>query len=468
MLTPGTLASFETEIREAIGASRYELWFQGNTKLSLENGTLEIGVPNRFYREWLESHFQEEIRASLRKVFGSALPIRFRIDPALFRRSHTQQPDDKPEKKRAPSVPQRQVNGSVEPYRPPSPLKLTRFSLSRFVVGSPNQVAHAAVTSIVEDPANSYSPLVIHGGIGLGKTHLLKGIEEALHHRHRGLKAISLSCEEFANQFIEAMRSGKLNSFRRKFRQLDVLVVDDVQFLSNKRATQEEFFHTLNALEARSAKVVLACDVHPRKLTKMSEELKSRFVAGMVAKIDPPNREMRRQILRDKAARRGLELPPEVMEFLAENLRSNVSELEGAVNYLEHYRETMSASLDLPTVRTAMADILRHSVPVLSLSELQKKACDLFGLSVKSLRDRSRSRAVAHPRMLVLYLARKYTRATFSEIGQQIGGLNHSTVIAAEKKILSTLSQDGEIVLGERPWKVRDAIEAFERELGRG
>lgn len=482
MLAPRTLATFEQAIRDSIGKPRYELWFQGNTKLVLEEETLEIGVPNRFYREWLESHFQDEIRIAAHKAFGNPMSIRFRIDPSLFRRIHTAEPRDG-----ATIIPSMELPGSVSgaslvgregaptAVRGPGPgttsghrpTKPSRYSLTRFVPGAPNRVAHAAALSIVDNPKSAYSPLFIHGAVGMGKTHLLMGIEEGLRLRHPNLKVLAISCEQFTNEFVEAMRSSRLNGFRKKMRHLDVLLVDDVQFLSNKRATQEEFFHTLNALETRGAKVVLACDVHPRRLTKIGEELKSRFVAGMVAKIDPPTRDMRRQLIRDKAAQRQMELRGSVVDFLAEKLCSNICEIEGALNYLEHYSETLAAPLDAATAKIALAEVLRHAVPVLRVPEVKRKFCEIFDINPRILMEKSRCRSIAHPRMMLLYLSRRYTSATYSEIGEHVGGLKHSTVIAAEKRVLDELKQDGEIVLGDRPWKVRDAIEAFERELGR-
>lgn len=449
------MAAFAKEIKESIGEPRYELWFSGNTTLSLEEEGLLVGVPNRFFREWLESHFADDLKAATERVFGRRLPVLFRIDPNLFRKSRAQTAQ------LAPTQPKKEPKPAPKPLR-----KRSRYSLDRFVVGSSNRVAHAAICALAEDPRTAFSPLYVYGGVGAGKTHLLKGLEEALKHNHAGLKVLALSCEEFTNQFVEAMRTGRLTSFRKKFRQLQVLIVDNLQFLANKRGIQEEFFHTLNALELQGGKVVLAADCHPRRLSKVGEELKSRFVSGMVAKLDPPNQETRRRILREKAAQRQLELAPEVVDFLAERLHANVCELEGAINFLQHYQETMKLKLDLGTAQHALAEVLRHSTPVLRVNDIKKKACELFNINQRTLKERSRSRAVAHPRMFVLYLARKHTQATYSEIGHQVGGLNHSTVISAEKKIRQQIDKDGEILLGDRPWKIRDAIEVFERELG--
>lgn len=452
--TPGILASFEDEIKESIGRPRFELWFGGNTNLTLTDDGLEIGVPNRFYRDWLERHFEDELRQAAGRAFGAPLPVRIRIDPALFRRV----------------APTRQAETSIVAPRPlpaAPAVKPSRFDLDRFVVGPPNKVAHAAASSLIERPRHGYSPLFLFSGIGLGKTHLMKGIELGLTRRHSDLRVLGLSGEEFTNEYIESMKVGKLQAFRRKVRHVDVFLVDGVQFLCGKRATQVEFFHTLNSLQTRGAKVVLSADTHPRKLPKISEELKSRFVSGIVAKLDPPNLEMRRRIIDIKAAQRKMSLTAEVRDLLATQLRSTVGEIEGALNYLEHFCETLDRPIDLSSAKTALNEVLRHSVPVVRVGDVVKKACEVFGLNPKGLRARDRTRTVSHPRMLVLYLARKYTPSTYSEIGRQIGGLNHSTVIAAEKKIASLLKRDGEIVLGERHWKVRDAIEAFERDLGR-
>lgn len=482
---PGTLADFEKQIMESIGKPRFDLWFAGHTKLSLQDGVLQIGVPNRFYREWLESHFSEEIRACLLRVFAEPMEVRFRIDPTLFQQSYQRLTDAADSDANVAGNGQANGSGHLTQGRaltanpldarhgllspanlPPIVRKPSRFALAKFVVGTPNRVAHAAVSSLVDDVRAGYSPLLIHAGIGLGKTHLVRGLADELRQRQPGLKVMVVSCEEFTNQFVDAMRTGKLNSFRRKVRHLDVLIVDDVQFLANKRATQEEFLHTLNSLQNRNAKVVLTCDCHPRRLTKLSEELRSRFVSGMVAKIDPPNHDMRRQIVVDKAARRQMELARDVVDLLADNLRSNICELEGAVNYLEHYSETLDRPLDAVTARNALSEVFRHSSPMLQVGEIRKRFCDLFGIAPRILRQRTRTRSVSHPRMLLLYLTRKYTRATYSEIGQEIGGLNHSTVIAAEKRILAMIEKDSEILLGDRPMKVRDALDSFERDLG--
>lgn len=446
------MADLEQTIKDSIGSTRYNLWIRGNAKFAVENGSLRIGVPNRFYREWFEKQFLGAIESACDRAFGRRLALVFRIEPSLFQRAHLATADAEPV-----PPPSRQSTNSA----PTGP------DLQKLVVGPANQLAVAAACAFADNPKGAISPLFVHGGIGLGKTCLLRALESSLRKNAPSLRVLALSSEEFTNQFLEAMRANKLSAFRRQFRHLDVLLVDDVQFLANKKATQEEFFHTLNSLHDRSGKLVVSCDSQPRKLAKMSEELRSRFLSGMVVRLEPPNREMRRSLLVQRARSRSVKLSGEILDFLADHLRSNIRELEGALHYLEHYIETIAGPLDVDTARTALADVLRNNVPVLRLADVQRKACDLFGIAPKMLKKRSRCRSVAHPRMFVMYLARKHTSATYGEIGEQLGGLNHSTVIAAEKKILLQITNDVEIVLGERPWKVRDAIEAFERELGR-
>jgi chromosomal replication initiator protein len=452
VLAPGILANIERELKERIGKPRYDLWFRGNTKLNFDDGTLTIGVPNRFYREWLENHFQQELRATAHHVFGGNPTIRFRIDPALFRRTESEP--------LAPARPE-----PIAATAPPNAVP-TRFALSRFVVGPANRVAYSAAVSIVENPRNGFNPLFVYGGVGLGKTHLFRGVEEGLRQRHRSLKVLAVSGEEFVNQYIEALRAGRVTMFRRQFRQLDVLLVDDVQFLCHRRGCQEEFFHTFNSLDGRSAKILLSADVHPRQLPSLREELRMRFLAGMVARLDAPNREMRRQIVRDKAVERLLELPTDVVDWLADHAFSSVGELEGALNSLSHYCDTMQVASNLAAARAALTEILRHSTPTIPIVEVRRKLCELFGLRAASLAERTRTRSICHARMLLMYLARRYTQATYSEIGDHVGGLNHSTVIAAERRIADGLDRDQEIVLGERRWKIRDAVEAFERVIG--
>jgi chromosomal replication initiator protein len=459
-VAPGTWAAFEKDLREAIGEARFRMWLQGHTRFTLEGKQLSIGVPNRFYRDWLDAHYRNYIEGSVARTLGDNIAVRFRIDPELFRAHRTESDEVAAAPAEGDSTPK--PAAADKPTLPST----SRYALARFVAGSANRVAYAAASTLVEDPRRAHSPLYIFGGNGLGKTHLLRGIEDECLRRHRLLRVVATSGEEFTNAFVEAVKGHRLTGFRSRLRGADLLIVDDVQFIAGKPRTQEEFLHTLNALDAKGAKVVLAASHHPRKLERMPIELQGRLMAGMVARIDPLDLDLRRQIVVDKSAARNLELSADVVDFLAENLRASVSELEGAVNYLEHYRLTFARRLSVDAVRAALADVIRNSIPVIRVDEVRERFCKLFGINPKGIGVKKRTRSVSQPRMLALYLARKYTSATYTEIGREIGGLNHSSVIAAEKRIKEELVRDGDLVLGDRTWKVRDAIEAFEREIG--
>lgn len=468
IVAPGILAGFEQTLKDVVGESRYKLWLESHTRWHLDDAVLTVGVPNRFYRDWLDSQFREAIQTSIAQVLGKGVAIRFRIDPELFRQQH-QAIDEtgitaRPISDRATALEGRAAQrGPVSSSRPTS----TRFALPQFVVGSANRVAYAAACSLIENPRNGYSPLVVHGPCGLGKTHLLKAIEDEVARRHPRLRLVALTGEEFTNNFLESMKNHRLSLFRKQLRCADLFLVDDVQFLAGKKATQEEFLHTLHALEARGAKIVLSMHLHPRKLERFAAELSTRFLSGMTARLDPMDHPMRRQVVADKAIERRLELNAEMIELLADKLRNSVSEIEGTLNYLNHVCETFRVKPTLELVHQGLAEMVRHAPPMVRVAEVQKRVCELFGVAPKVLRLRSRVRSVSQARMLTLYLARRHTAATYSEIGREIGGLNHSSVISAERRIQDEIRKDGEIVLGDRTWKVRDAVEAFERELGR-
>jgi chromosomal replication initiator protein len=450
------------------------MWFQGHTTLAMDGAGLRIGVPNRFFREWLEKQFQEQIDDACRRAFGKPMPVEFRIEPELFQKNYQRDvaeieppPVREPAKRPISDVPSTvqepaPTQAPSDKFRPRPP----QFTLGSFVVGTPNRVAHAAAAGLVDKLSSGVSPLFLYGGAAVGKTHLLRAIENDLRRKRRDLRIACYGCEEFTNEFVEAYRGNKLPPFRRKIRSLEVLLIDDVQFLGGKKGTQEEILHAFEAIQLRGGKVVLAGDVHPRRLGKLSEDLKSRFLSGMAAKLEPPNREMRRQIFAAKAAERGLAVGEDITGFVADQIRSSVREIEGAVNFLAHFAETLRVPLDFATARTALAELLRHSTPCVDVPTALAKACSLFQLSKTSLNDKSRAKSVAHPRMLVVYLVRKHTGAPYAEIGRRLGGLNHSTVMAAEKKVAERLVKDDSILLGDRLWKLRDAVEAFERELG--
>jgi chromosomal replication initiator protein len=327
-------------------------------------------------------------------------------------------------------------------------------------------MAHAAALELVQSSGATFNPLLIHGGVGLGKTHLLEAIGQALRARHPGLKLIQTTAEAFTNSFLDAMRTGQLNAFRARFRGAEALIVDDVHFLAAKRATQDEFLHTFNALIAAGVPIVMAADQHPRKIARLTDELATRFLGGMVVKLDAPDLATRRAILKAKAKARGVDVPDAVLGYVAEHLRSSVRELEGALHSLIAHALLTGKRLDLALAKTALRDTIRHTAQAVALRDVERAVCQLFEVDAEALKSDSRTRALTFPRMLAMYLARKLIGAAYSEIGRYFGGRNHSTVISAEKKVLTWLRDEGRTPLLAGFESVGDILSALERTLG--
>jgi chromosomal replication initiator protein len=340
--------------------------------------------------------------------------------------------------------------------------------LSDFVVGACNRVAHASALSAVEAPGQGPNPLVLHGPVGTGKTHLLEGTYAGLRKARPDWRVCFVTAEDFTNRFVQGMRLGKLGAFRKHFRECDALLMDDLHFLASKRATQEEFLHTCDALLAEGRPLVVTCDCHPKLADDFGPELTDRLLGGAVWGLTPPDADTRLAILRAKALRTGeVPVPEEVLKLLATELRGNVRELEGALHSVRHYSRVAGRAVDLALAREALAELLRHSVRVVQLADVGRAVCRVLRLEAGALQTKGRAWSVSHPRMLAMYLARKHTAAAYSEIGQFFGGRNHSTAVAAEKKVRQWLRDDSELALGERRQRVREVVELAERELQR-
>jgi chromosomal replication initiator protein len=462
-------------VARRIGEPRYKLWFDRHTRFRRDGAELVVGVPNRHFEEWLDRTFRDAVAAAAREVYGEPLGVRFAIDPELFQAARKEQAEVKaaPPPVPAPPAGRAERKPSIDRKEPPpaevlpAPRKTRRWhKLGEFVVGPCNRVAHASALSVVESPGETANPLVLHGPVGTGKTHLLEGIYAGVRRAHPDWKVTYITSEDFTNRFVQAMRSDKLSSFRKQFRECDVLLADDLHFLATKKATQEEFLHTFDALLADGRQLVLTCDCHPRLADDFSPELTDRLLGGAVWGLSPPDADTRLAILRAKAlAAPGAPLPDAVLQFLASQLRGNVRELEGAVQSIRHYGRVTGRAIDLPLVREALADLLRHAVRVVHLQDVERAVCAVLRLDNAALQGKSRSWVVSHPRMVAMFLARKHTASAYSAIGQHFGGRNHSTVVAAEKKVRQWLQDNAELSLGERRVRVRELVERVERDL---
>jgi chromosomal replication initiator protein len=468
------VAALAQAIAQRIGEPRYNLWFAPNTKFASEDDVLVVGVPNHFFQDWLQSTFGEAVRAAASDVLARPMRVQFAIDPELFQAARRKQEECRTGPANKPAAPNpepvtKSETTTAKPRRSDDlrAAKRTRrwHRLSDFVVGACNRVAHASSLSVVEEPGQSANPLVLHGSVGTGKTHLLEGIYVGLRKRHPDWRVCFVSAEDFTNRFVQAMRLGKLGAFRKHFRECDALLIDDLQFLASKRATQEEFLHTFDALQVDGRQIVVTCDCHPRLADDYTPELADRLLGGAIWSLAPPDAETRLSILIARAVRMEQPVPDDVIRFLASELRGNVRELEGALQSVAHFSRVAGRPINLALARQALADRLRHAVRVVQLADVDQAVRQVLRLEAGALQSRERAWAVSHPRMVAMFLARKHTSAAYTEVGQFFGNRNHSTVVAAEKKVRQWLGANAELTAGERRLPIRDVIESVEREL---
>jgi chromosomal replication initiator protein len=477
-----------------IGEPRFKLWFERRTHFRHDDAgnVLTVGVPNRHFEEWLQKTFSADVEAAAVEVFDRPVSVRFAIDPQLFQAARKEQAEARsvvaptrpvepdPSKKRdsaraapiqsAPVsaiTPLEQVRSPAaeEPLSPASPKRSRRWRrLVDFVVGPCNRVAHASAVSVVEDPGDGVNPLVLHGPVGTGKTHLLEGIYGGLRRSRPHWRVTYVTAEDFTNRFVQAMRTGKLAAFRKQFRDCDSLLVDDLHFLATKKATQEEFLHTFDTLQSDGRQMVLTCDCHPRLSEDFTPELTDRLLGGGIWSLAPPDGDTRLAILRQLVGR-GAAVSEDVLRHLASQLRGNVRELEGALHGLRHFCRVTGRPADLAAAREALGDLLRHAVRVVQLVDVDRAVCAVLRMEAGTLQGKGRSWAVSHPRMVAMHLARKHTPASYAEIGAHFGGRNHSTAVAAEKRVRGWLADDAELALGVRRVRVRELLERAERDL---
>ena len=482
-------------LAKKLGSTRYDLWFGEGTRLGVDGETLAVGVPNPFFREWIQGHFATSLVEAAESLAGRPLRLEFHIEgEAAPRVGHVIEPTNPdgrtPVKVKVPLPSNPGPAPKVEPTPPllppdrprmtakpgakkttPAPSPTSTHSrpvrrLEDFVVGPCNRLAQAATVEMAASMGESFNPLVIHGGVGLGKTHLLEGFSHAFRLIRPGARLVHVTAEAFTNGFLDALRGAKLPSFRANFRKAEALVVDDAHFLAAKRATQDEFLHTFNALIADGVPIILAADQHPRMIARLTDELATRFLGGMVVKLDTPDPSTRKAILKAKAAARGVDVPDAVIAYVAENLRASVRELEGALHSLIAHAVLSGRKLDMNLARSALRDTIRHTATAVALKDVERAVCQLFSVDADALKSDSRARAYSYPRMLGMYLARKHTGCAYSEIGRFFGGRNHSTVISAEKKVIAWLKADEQCHPLAGFETVADVLGSLERALG--
>ncbi len=419
-----TLGQLQMEMSKA----SFDTWVSSAEFLGydMETGKFEIGVKNAYARDWLEDRLSAKMSRSLTGMIGNPVTIAVKVWTATTR----QPKPDRPQPVSTPTpTPTPQSNCTINGH----------YRFDNFVVGSDNRLAHAACMAVAESPARAYNPLFLYGGVGLGKTHLLHAIGNAC--KSTELNVLYVSSEEFTNDLINAIRTHTTPAFREKYRQIDVLLIDDIQFIAGKESTQEEFFHTFNTLHGQNKQLVISSDRSPKALVTLEERLRSRFEWGLTADIQPPDVETRLAILRSKAERAGRDVPADILELIARQVQSNIRELEGALNRVLAYSDLTGIPLTLELAHNALADFIQQTGD-LKPKDVLEAVSRAFGVSNDRLLGRERTREVALPRQIAMYLMREEGGVSLPQIGKFIGGRDHTTVIYACDKVNNLMETD--------------------------
>ena len=433
--------SLRRELKKIVGDTAYNNWLKQLTFLDIEKNTISFSVPTKFLRDWIVNNYADKIRNQCKKYNEEIEAIKFVVKPVGGRVA--------PVTTRMIKNTDSYWNKSLDIRSNQSgthndfgaPLD-PRFTFDNFVVGKPNELAFAASQRVAESEKVTFNPLFLYGGVGLGKTHLMHAIGWKIKEKNPDRRVIYLSAEKFMYQFVRALRYKDTSAFKEQFRSIDVLMIDDVQFISGKDNTQEEFFHTFNALIEQNRQIVISADKSPSDLDGVQERLKSRLGCGLVADIHPTTYELRLGILIEKAQKRGVEIPSKVLEFLSHRIVSNVREMEGALNRLVAHVTLVGTSITVETAQEVLHDLLKSNNKKITIEEIQKKVAEHFNIRLTDMHSPRRSRSVARPRQIAMYLAKSITSRSLPEIGRKFGGRDHTTVMHAVKKIEELKQED--------------------------
>lgn len=435
-------------LRDEVGDAAYRSWLRPITLQDVRDGSVRLGLPTRFMRDWVATHYGERIK----NLWGAENPAIRAVEIVVGngQRSAGEATPQTPAAAAptpAPAEPSPTFGPRIAPCGPAEIDELgaqldTRFTFKNFVVGKPNEFAYAAARRVAEAEAVSFNPLFLYGGVGLGKTHLMHAIAWHIKEHNPARRVLYLSAEKFMYRFIRALRSQDTMSFKEQFRSVDVLMVDDVQFIAGKDATQEEFFHTFNALVDQGRQIVISADKSPSEMEGLEDRLRSRLNSGLVADIHATTYELRLGILHSKAEQMGAAVPQKVMEFLAHKIASNVRELEGALNRVVAHAQLVGRAITLETTQEVLHDLLKASDRRITIEEIQKRVAEHFNIKLAEMSSARRSRQVARPRQVAMYLAKQLTSRSLPEIGRKFGGRDHTTVMHAVKKVEELKTSD--------------------------
>jgi chromosomal replication initiator protein len=459
------VSAINDAIAEKIGQQKFRIWFKNSTRLTLSDGLLKIGVINPFIASWLESHFLTEVTEAAHAVAGNDCQVSFIVDSRLCdnRRPAALDWQAKPAFDNTPRLP------AAVTHRPTHSGQKLKLTFDTFVVGQSNELAYNAAKAVINGKQSPFNPLFIHGGYGLGKTHLLQGICTELRRTRPAANWLYLSAEDFANQFVLALKTRKLDAFRSRIRQTDLLAIDDIHFLASKPATQEEFLHTFNTLDLAGRQVILASDSHPKMITQISEKLISRFVSGMVVKIDPPDFKTRCEICRRYAEGMKKHISEDVIAYVAEHLRSNIRELQGAMLKIAAFASLQNTKIGLGMAQEILAEHIERCDPIVHISDIESAVALFFGITPAAIHSSKKDRTVSLARHFSMYLVRKHTKMSSSEIGRLLGDKNHATVLVACKKVEEQLARNAQLnwqgPTGNRLCNAQAILEQLEKNI---
>ena len=431
-------------VSNKLSQKAFDIWIKPLRLLNISQGLLELEVPNKFFKDWILENYQSLIKDILLQITKKQYALQLRLKEEKDEKEGNARPTEK--------------------AQPTAIIKLTlredglnpSYTFDAFVVGSCNQFAHAAALAVANLPAKNYNPLLVYGGVGLGKTHLLNAIGNHIVQKDASLKVCYLSSEKFTNELINCLRYEKMTDFRNKYRNKDVLLVDDIQFLGGKERTQEEFFHTFNSLYDSHKQIIITSDKLPKDIPGLEERLRSRISWGLIADIQPPDIETKVAILCKKAELYNIALSNEVGLFLASQLGSNIRELEGTLTRLRAYASLTGSDINISMAKETLKDILRDREKMISVENIQKVVANFYNIKVSDLKSSRKIKIYVLPRQLAMYLCRTMTKSSFPEIGSKFGGKDHSTVIHAFRQIEKKFSEDREI---------KNVIETIKNEL---
>lgn len=427
-----------SEMEKILSKPSFETWLKTTKPIALQNETIMIEVPNEFAKDWLQNHYRKNISKALQKVTNCDYHIHFvtpqNIDIPETNNTYQRQPslnNNNPEKNNT----KKDLAGVCKWLNP-------KYTFETFVIGGSNRLAHAASLAVAEAPSKAYNPLFIYGGVGLGKTHLMHAIGHYVISHNTSEKVDYLSSEKFTNQFINAIRDNKTVEFRNRYRNIDVLLIDDIQFLAGKEQTQEEFFHTFNALHENNKQIIISSDRPPKEIPTLEDRLRSRFEWGLITDIHPPDLETRVAILRKKSSREGIFIPDDVLMFIAQKNENNIRELEGALIRIIAYASLEDKQINLQIAGEALKDFLSQKHRNLNAEQIISTTASYFKLSVQDIKSKKRTHNFTFPRQIAMYLCRELTDYSLPRIGEEFGGKDHTTVMHSHRKISSEMLKD--------------------------